>query len=345
MNDVIRVGIGNPISGIEVDIERVTELWEIVQGYFHDFSLAGSPLSTDGAERVHRISLDATDTIEFLRLSSPKDENWEPFKDRITSSWKRGYMSYIDFAVPSVSSEDRPPLLLISRFLQHVFLAMNLAIPGSCNFFRPIYVNFPDDSVKPPHLSADEIASAAIEAASWGWPKIGHMSFDQTWRWVTAEIGEIDLATTPSEKAAFTLLEFAGMDTAIDPGSILMLAQVIESLFVVETEGVVRLLRERIDALLGSPQSHKRWISSFYQLRSRIAHGSAPLLRPGRYSFGEEHHNKFYAERSKLVDQALAVLLAVMQDMILTETRQYRFAQQVIRSRTIDAQRNVGRNA
>ena len=64
--------------------------------------------------------------------------------------------------------------------------------------------------------------------------------------------------------------------------------------------------------MLGTPTSHKRWFSKFYDLRSRVAHGDVPLLRPGKYyDIGESAQiEQYIAEFWEPMDQAVAALLA-----------------------------------
>jgi hypothetical protein len=42
-----------------------------------------------------------------------------------------------------------------------------------------------------------------------------------------------------------------------------------------------KMLKDRIHLVLGEPKSHKKWITDFYNLRSRIIHGDYPLVRSG----------------------------------------------------------------
>lgn len=207
---------------------------------------------------------------------------------------------------------------------------MNLAVPGSCNLHRCEFIDANYSVPEAPDLDVSIFEDAAYTANTWGWPHVTELPFEITWDWVHTTLWAIDTASTAVEKAAFTFLEIAPRGV-IDPGSIMLLAQALEGIFVVETQGVSRLLRERIEALFGAPATHKKWATQFYALRSRIAHGSASMLRPGEYEFQSEAFTRLYEENFDLTGRTAAVLLATLQDMITHRVSAYRFTQSLER--------------
>lgn len=306
------------------------DIWEDVRDQFQDYSLVVPDFHAAGASRTYRLSIDPSDTIALIHAAYPADGNLEPFRERLRASGPTRTWSHLDFRINSEGNETPRGYSLIGRLLQQLFLAMNLAVPGSCSLFSPIFVNCNIEGVVPPHLPGSVFDDAAWMAKRWGWPHVQTLPFETTWAWVQNTLWNVDSATRPHEKAAFTLLEIAPRD-GVDPGSIMLLAQALESLFVDETQGISKLLRERVEALFGRPTSHNKWMTKFYDLRSRVAHGSASFLRPGDYHFRDDDFNRMVDENHDLVFRAQAVLLATLQDMIVHGASGYSFSQNVSR--------------
>jgi hypothetical protein len=59
--------------------------------------------------------------------------------------------------------------------------------------------------------------------------------------------------------------------------------------------------------ILGEPVTHKKWLSGFYGVRSRI-HGAFPVLRPGGFIEEEELEDHGH-ELLRTIDRATAVVL------------------------------------
>lgn len=285
---------------------------------------------------LYEVTVDATDTISMLdAVAAAEDTELDERLDAQAAAGLHPMGSFIEIELRAVGGHQpvQPPFQLLGRFLQQLFLGLNLAVPGSCNLFLCRYENFPTADPGPPNLTSDILETAYSCARETGWPPLQPLTFRETWSWLhAAMLYDVDIARGAADKALFTLLRICAANT-VDTDNILLIAQAFESFFTEGRDNIGSILRKRLAAVLGEPASHKKWFSQFYELRSRIAHGDVPLLRPGGfYDVGQNQEvEKYIAEFFKPVDEAVGVLLSVMQDLILSGSRGYRFEQHVVR--------------
>lgn len=289
-----------------------------------------------GADTAWEITLNVSDTVDMLDRISSDDAS------RIENRWHEredlglhplGSWMQIDLQEVSGQSAASPPMQLVGRFLQQLFLAMNVAAPGSFNLFASRYSNAADTEYPPPNLSSDILEGAVAKAHERGWPALRRLPVADVWSWLQHGMSyDVDIATDDVDKVLFTVLRVCEPQE-VDVDNVLHVAQALEALFASGRESIGSVVQQRLEAVLGEPTSHKRWFTRFYDVRSRIAHGSMPVLRPGRYyDIGESSAvEAFIAEFWQPIDQALAALLAVVQDMVAHRSRGYRFEQQAFR--------------
>jgi hypothetical protein len=219
---------------------------------------------------------------------------------------------------PMGTAEDIVPFMLVERFLQQLFLALNITAPASFNLQTWFYPAYPDLQFKPLPLGTDLLDDALFDAVERGWPSLTHVPFQRTWEWLHREMSyDVDVATKPAQKAFFGLLRVCTRPKW-DPDNILLLTQIFEGILVPNRRGIRRSVRERLEMVVGVWGSDPMWFDRLYELRSRIIHGAAPVSRPTRLRGGG-------AEIDTLEGLGVAALLALLQDMASHNVRAYRF--------------------
>ena len=112
----------------------------------------------------------------------------------------------------------------------------------------------------------------------------------------------------------------------------MIVAQTLESLFAPGKEQIGGLLKRRIYSVLGEPEAHKSWFSRFYDLRSRVAHGDIPLVRPNNLALNESvQFQNYYANYFTPLEEAASVMLAVLQDLVKSRAVEYDFTESLER--------------
>lgn len=286
---------------------------------------------------MYQVAIEASDTIDLLEcVASSNDTPLRYRWDKRAALGLHQFGSSIDIELREVAGQKpaSPPFQLLGRLLQQVFLGMNLALPGSSSFVLT-KDEFPTEEHAPPNLSSNVLEFAYSKARERGWPPLRRLELSRVWDWLHgAMLYELDIAAEPVDKALFALLRVCVPQT-VYTDNILHIAQAYEGLFAEGRDNIGSILRQRIETVLGQSQTHKRWFSKFYELRSRIAHGSIPVLRPAYCNIDHSQAVEDYiAQFWEPIDQAIAVLLAILQDLIINESRGYHFGQQVTRVRS-----------
>lgn len=324
-----------PASG-ETDPLMVRGVWEQVQLAFGESQSACVMLDQGG--RTYEFRVNARETVGYLAeiatLDDADEETGFRWVQSHVAAGTHPMRSRIEVSVATAEAAPGPPPLgVVGRFLQHLFLGMNLALPGSCNLFACRYPGVARPDPRPPNLSGATLESALCHARQVQWPPLNAVPFADVWAWME-RVGVKDLAVArePVHKALFTLLLVADVQTN-DPTIILLVAQALEALLVEGRDNIGSILRQRLELVLGARAGGRNWFSKFYDLRSRIAHGDAPLLRPGSlYDIGENPEVEDHiADYFRPVDEAVAILLAVLQDLIRSGATKYRFTHHVAR--------------
>lgn len=325
---ILRVELKNigPIDG-RTDAGQFREVWEEAVALFADKPAQVQPDAA--SSHAWSISLDASDAITYLRAAEQVEIDPEPFRERLASQRAAGrHMTsselHLSLSGPTNGSEsDR--LRAAGKFLQHLFLAMNAALPGCCRIGGS-YLDDPEDSLPPPDVSGNSLESAFVHAQERGWPNLRRLPFSECWSWMEAELPyHLETATEPHHRALLTLLRLCGEGVA-ETDTMLQVAQVLEAFFSDGRQGIGAILRTRLELVLGEPPTHQKWFNKFYAQHSRIAHGSAPILRPGWYAQDDHPEVLDYLDSYFVpLDEALAVLMAIVQDLVLHRSHRYAF--------------------
>jgi len=332
----VEIGTPGPASG-NTEIEPWIAVWREAAAHFG----ANAPprlLVDHEPDRWYHVTIDVSDVVDVfetdLALRNGDEvlvhERWA--KREALGEHPLGAHLLVTLA-PAGGHDSEGSLHVLGRFIQHWFLAMNLALPGCCTTFRPRLPLEADPDPLPPDLSGSFLENAYEHSLKRGWPQLRQLPLLQMWDWLQAELlYDTHIAKDPLDRALFTVLRVCEPELQ-DTDRILLIAQALEGLLSPGKEQVGNLLRQRLEVVLGPAPGKKNWFARFYDLRSRIAHGDYPLLRPGQF-VGRDLPpvGEYTATFWEPTDQATAVLLALLQDLAAANVRQYSFEQIVHRS-------------
>lgn len=307
--------------------ELYFDCWLEIENFFKD-----KTIEVDCWGTTFKFNVNFSDAIAFLKNIEETEIGQRPEREK---EGKHIYGNDIIFHFEW--SDDLPAELtseflsfIICRFLQQVFLAGNICQPGAIC----MYLLKTDDIVDftAPDLSSYFIDSSVDIIERDSWPRFSKVSFEQAWKWLDNQNSMfLDYAKTPSEKATFTVLK-VGYDESLDEELILYIVRALEALFVDGNENCSRLLKERLHIVLSEPEKNKKWISKFYQTRSRIAHGDYEMARPSLYHYNDPALDDVYrSDIRKMMEKGVSVLIAVLQDLIHNNATEYKFDQTVQR--------------
>jgi hypothetical protein len=331
---IFRVDLGNigPIDG-KTDTRSRREFWvEMANHFAHQRALVRPDTASD---LEWEVSVDASDAIAFLEAIEMLEESPEVFDERVSSQRCLGRHFLSSALILHLTGPEGDyrlgPASAAGKFLQQLFLGMNVALPGSMHLAGR-FVGELEITPAPPSLTSDLLESAFQHAVQRAWPPLSRLSFGQTWQWLEEELPyTLEVAEHPHHRALLSLL-YLSTPGYREADMLLLIAQVLEAFFSDGKQGVGSVLRKRLELVLGAPATHSNWFNKFYERRSRIAHGSAPVFRPRDYTHDEnEAVAKYFQCYLAPIDEAFAVLLAILQDLVTHDARQYSFPQEVLR--------------
>lgn len=325
----IQIKIKNIIPTSDgADYEEIIKLWEMVGDYF-----TAKPLEDTNSNEV-KLSLDVSSVIE--KLNNLKEENYEAYFVRIEKENKfQSLEQYFEFAPlgavliicidGQVNNEDE----FVNRFLDQLFIAMNLTICGSCNLFGYEIIGekqFPFLKTSRT-LAADLFENAIFVNNNWKWPPLAENEYISTWNWLERQnIRNFSLAKTPVQKACSIILNLSQKGN-IEASDVIGISQVFEAFFLTKDEPKTKGLELKLNSIFSEPMTEKKWVKKFYSLRSSIAHGDHEILRPSYFPDdcdreSEDHHNNYV----NYVEKGFLVIMAILKDLASHGKTNYSFA-------------------
>lgn len=307
---------------------RYVDVWNEAGKLFANRTMEALFYLYDSKKRVvFNVSIDPSSIIEYL------DAKQISFLRCLNSYEKHKCFDYhIEkkyLTIRFETDDEKLGLQAVENFLATFFMAMNLAAPGSCNFaWVKSQCNY---SISIPQLSSDEMVNAWKCFEQWGWPDLGDCSFIGTWNWLKKiKYAETHVSKNVTQGAIITIhnicLNSNGLFSLLN--NILWISHALESLLITEHEGIQRLLKKRIESILGKPKSDTKWISKFYNLRSRIIHGDYKVIRDSCNEYIDPEVDNYIDYFWKVNDQSLAVLIALIRKLIINDGTSYVFSEQ-----------------
>lgn len=328
--DVVVIRCSN-ISGSSAETEHLNheyiEFWAQVAEFFESHYIAFE------GHRV-RISLEIDDVLNVL--DNLKLENLKNYFDRLQEEAEvSGTFDpcAAEFKIKFIEAPDSELWdrnYFSHRFVELLFLAMNLCKRGACNL-----ANFRFSCDKSSNaIYVDSIESAWHSADQNNWPTLKELNFSIVWNWLVKNGGlEYTLAKTPINKAIAVLLRLSYNFSLISASEVVLVSQVIESFLINKTEPKARALEKKLPVLFGNPPNNlAKWASKFYKLRSDIVHGEYPIFRP-RFEEVDEHFDEsseYYWELVDAVYTGMSIILAIMQDLAAQDAERYSFQEKII---------------
>ena len=174
-----------PVDG-RTDPESFIGAWKEAEGLFREHE-----------HLAYKVTVDATDTLQLLYIAAKMKRRVDkPFKDRLKYRMSRelspfGSQIALTFRAPDSAKLEN---VIIKRFLENLYLAMNLSVPGSCNLHRAsfqtrrtaqatrIWSRAERDVWL--DLSSEGLECAYQSALKHGWPRFQRLELGGIWEWL-----------------------------------------------------------------------------------------------------------------------------------------------------------------
>jgi hypothetical protein len=206
---------------------------------------------------------------------------------------------------------------IVESSVHDTFLMMNIACPGSCNFYRASILGF--KSIFEVSLSHMHFESARIILQNEGWSREWALPLDQVILWFSkVRSNASQVPQNPMERVLFALLHIAKID--MSPMIVIWLFFAFESLFQTRIGENFSSLVKRLSLLLGSNQQEasllKKRMRELYDLRSAIVHGGFEVAHPMHAESLDDRLTSNFTKLNDIADFGFAVLLCCIQRTI-----------------------------
>lgn len=289
----------------------------------------------DTADRIRLVIEDSISYEQDFRQIKGDVNLFEFAKEHVQKTMKLHHEILVSFRVEAKKRSQESIsqdfyLGCISHFLHRVFLAMNIAVPGSCDFYlSEIHSDFTEPNKPAPAtltllLSAASIEQGIISSQILNWPTIQFLSVNDVWNWLESVCPITTVVAKTNLQRGLVSLLYASTSQVIDyidPAKLVWLAHALEALFDAPTQGIAKSLRDRIFLALGEPSGDnkkiRKSISSFYDFRSSFVHGDFEIFFPTSYSLYNKETNKVETDVLQSVGIATSIILAILQKLTI----------------------------
>ncbi len=318
METTFKLAIGNALPEMNhSDVDGVTAQWTEAAQFIQNrpFTIRDQ----DGVRQiVFQVSLEVDSLLKGLAECKRTETVADPFAAELRIVLQ---------AQETASEKEYEHAVVV--FVQHLFLLMNLSYPGSCRFLKADFSDRPDMRYKAPSLNGVPFKNAQRGAVEFGWPVLRVLPVAQTWHWLElVKISQMDVAFSPSPLAVFSLLDIAAQAHHFGSSDIIQLYQVILSYCDADAQMDDRWVRQRLHLILGQPNSRADSFSDLHRRYCQAIEGQKAAIRPGI-----EFHTPHTALKQQLaahnspVERALMIILALLQDLITHQAKNYEFAE------------------
>lgn len=209
--------------------------------------------------------------------------------------------------------------------INDVFLIMNIAAPGSCNFSRARLAR--EDGENDVEISlSNYLFEEHLTSGKWPFARSVDLQKVISWYYLVRQ-GVAQLPSNDIERALFALLHLAKLDG--DAVSVVWLFYALESLLQTRVgenfSATVRRLSLLLDANVEQSGIIKRELRKLYDVRSAIVHGGFEVLHLMMHSLLDKRTDDAFGKLLGMMEFGHAALIAAMQKLVESGRIELRF--------------------
>ena len=221
---------------------------------------------------------------------------------------------------PKKSAKHFHPSAYVESFVYDVFLALNLALPGSCDFYLSTVTSnlekFPDKV----ELSHHWFELSYANTYEGKWPASIQLPLPAVRDWLQQiRSGLAQVPNNQMEKVLFALWHICAASD-ISPPTVVWLFYALETLFDTQPGENLRALQRRISAMLSATEKDlkilKKELRVLYDLRSSFVHGGLEVIHPMHGTLLDPRADERYWRVAKPCEFGFSVLLRSLQEVI-----------------------------
>lgn len=323
----IEVSMGQPVPNVSSDAEDgVLNAWAQAQEWLKSVTFKVEDPFGDKLD-IYHLSMDLSQVQAVL--AEAKQTGFSAYRQRMLKE-----SSPFSRAVINVSLEvEHAPEQQLTFYhaagvaIQQLFLALNIAVPGSCQILNARYLGDECNQFDPPLLDATPFVNAYLSSVDTQWPAINVLEFKKVWQWLEQlEVSESEIALRPMAKVLFGLLELSQTPSELNSRDALLVSHLLELLTDMEEMEHLGLLKSRVKLILGEGVDEGDSLAELYRMKHDYVLGERPIRRPAlKLHDPEEELVQQLRVHNSPVEEGIAIVLAILQASCLENGRGYRF--------------------
>ncbi|RMF16314.1 MAG: DUF2267 domain-containing protein [Gammaproteobacteria bacterium] len=333
--ETIQLEIGNAIPhGTEDETRRAVALWKEVDGWFSNRPFkVENPLN--GAPESFNITLDAEPLITLMERIVNEAGSFDAWRLKHAQDETVPIHSRLNITVEVAEASETPysRYHAAAVFIQTLLLGVNLSQPGACQFLQTRFAGKHAHRFEAQDFDSKAFYDGMQAARENGWPKMENLPFNQVWTWLEqVGVSEKNTVLKDINKVLVDMLKIAQQRYRYGARTAMLVANQLEMLMRCKRETDMTHLRERVILALGQPTEAADCFNELHRLREALFHGDHPVRRPALvYHDADEEVRQQLAQHNSGVEKAIAVVLALLQDLIEHRAETYRFSETLSR--------------
>lgn len=327
----VSLQIGNAIPRAnEAATGQILGLWQQFNEAFRNrsFTAQGDSQST---ARPYLITLDAGSLLKTMENAKARSETFSAHRQAHIEDPGVVIDGALDITVDAGERElgEHETYQVASAFIQQLVICANLIVPGSCQLLDTRFIGPNAHRYEAQAFDSVIFYGAGKAAASHSWPERQALSLEAVWSWLEArEVSHVSTAIKDINKVLFTLLKIAEQRHEYSARTVLMVVYQLELLLNCRDSVPFKRIRNRTRLIFGDIPESADCFAELYEVRNSLFVASQPVHRPALIC-----HTTAKAVREQVgqhnsaVDSGTALVLALLQDLIKHNARNYDFTE------------------
>lgn len=231
------------------------------------------------------------------------------------------------------------PGMYVANFMYDVFLALNIALPGSCSFYKSTVTSNFKKYPWELGLSNYWFETFYLNGQENRWPKAKNLPLHAVHNWLKrVRPGLTQIPNSQMEKVVFALWHICISD--VQPNTIIWIFYALETLFDTKAGENFRTLRQRIGMLLSATEDQDKLLGkqlrNLYDLRSSFVHGGLEVIHPLHSELLDPRVEEKYWRIARACEFGFSVLLRSLQEVVNRNLSELRYREEIVSADYLD---------
>lgn len=327
----VTLHIGNALpQGNAKETQQIIELWQQISAFFDQREFISAAGVRSNA-RPYLITLDCSQMLDVMEHASNQSQTFTEHRKAHVDDPQKAIGANL---VITVSGKDGAPgevesYQVATLFLQQLVMAANIVLPGSIQILDARFTGAGAHRFEAQNFDSKILHGALKSAVSNNWPALQQHSLETVWAWLeSCEVSHTHTAIKDVNKVLFTLLKVAEQRHEYSARTVLLIMYQLETLLDCRNSRSVNLIRNRTRLVLGKVPEAADSFRELYEVRNNLFLANQPVHRPPLICHNtEEELREQIGQHNTAVELGAAVVMALLQDLIAHQAREFEFAE------------------